>query len=285
MNGLRTDDAFGDSDVLLIVNGEVGSTQDQFQSYAIVEFDGIPLSENIFERTKTATLVLFKVISILERGATELTVSRLPESPLADLDLETLNARIVATDTDLEVEGPTFSVSPTPNVTKVEVDVTELVFELAGRDESKIFLKIANMGDFQVLGSGDEFYSKEFEDGKYAPQLKLGFVPTVSSEPTQAPTTSAAPSVSSEPTTLPTLSLAPSVSVNPSALPSSAPSTRPSLRPSLSAGPSSAPSVSVGPSASAQPSSAPSLSVAPSASAQPSGGPSGAPSGGPTVTA
>ena len=178
----------GSSDVLLIINGEL-DTPDNFQSYAILEFDVIPPAAIIYERTNTATLVLYKLKSLLERGATELTVTRLPETLLSSFDVETLNGGSFAPDPDLEVTGPTFSVTPTPEDTRVEVNVTELVFGLDGRNETNLFLKIANIGEFQLSGTGNEFYSRRYENGEFAPTLTLGVAPTTP--------TPAAPTVSS----------------------------------------------------------------------------------------
>jgi hypothetical protein len=174
-SGLGTDVIFGTADFFYIQNGEL-NTQNNLQSYAIMAFDltEIPLSANTFQGSKVATLVLHHVESFQDRGQVEITVSRLPEMPLGSLAIETLNGRIFVQDKSLEVVGPTFSVGPTDS--RVEVDITDLVFGLDGPNENKLFLKIENNGEFQLRDTGDEFYSREYENGAFAPEMMIDFV-------------------------------------------------------------------------------------------------------------
>jgi hypothetical protein len=164
----------GGEDIIYIQNGEL-NTQDNLQSYAIMAFDltVVPRSANIFQGPKVATLVLHHVASVQDRGEVNITVSRLPAVPFGSLAIETLDGQIFLEGKSLEVIGPTFSVSPTDK--RVEVDITDLVFGLEGPNENQLFLKIENNGDFQLRDTGDEFYSREYEDGAFAPEVMLEF--------------------------------------------------------------------------------------------------------------
>ena len=175
-SGPGTDDEiFGTGDFIYIQNGELA--QNNFQSYGIMAFDltEIPLSAYTFLGSKSARLVLHHLEPVVEKAQVEITVSRLPEIPLGSLAIETLSGQTFVQDKSSEVVGPTFSVSPSTN-SRVEVDITDLVFEFNGPKENKLFLKIENNGEFQLQDTGDQFYSREYEDGEFAPEVMLDFV-------------------------------------------------------------------------------------------------------------
>jgi hypothetical protein len=55
----------------------------------------------------------------------------------------------------------------------VEVDITDLVFGFDGPKENQLFLKIENNGEFQSQGTGDQFYSREYKDGAFTPDVVM----------------------------------------------------------------------------------------------------------------
>jgi hypothetical protein len=187
-NGLNTDESLGRKDNLYVQNGEL-DTQDNFDSYALIAFDLTLLRPraSAFQGNKTATLVLQHVPSDLERGPAELTVFRLPETPMS---IETLNGRIFVPKD--QVRGPTFSVAPSDEL--LQVDISDLAFGIDGREpEDQLFLKLENMGAIQIRKTGDSFRSREFADGDFAPQVVFTFVKDVSDVPTSTPTLSMVP--------------------------------------------------------------------------------------------
>jgi hypothetical protein len=169
-NGLGTDELFGLRDTLYIQNGEL-DTQDNLDSYALVAFDLtlIPPMASVFQGNKTATLFLQHVPSNLERDPADVTVFRLPETRM---DIETLNGRIFAPRD--QVTGPTFSVTTSDEL--MQVDISDLVFGIDGWHEDQLFLKLENVGAIQTRKTGDNFRSREFQDGEFAPRIVFGFV-------------------------------------------------------------------------------------------------------------
>jgi hypothetical protein len=160
-NGLNTNVINGGADVLYIQNGEL-NTQDNFDSYVLLNFDP---SEIPNQNYKKARLRLHHVpfTNNIERPASTITVIRLPETRLA---IETLDGNIFQPSGG--EAGPSFTFNLMDTV--VEVDISSLVFPVTGND---LFLQLENRGAIQVRGTGDEFRSREYQQGLFAPELLL----------------------------------------------------------------------------------------------------------------
>jgi hypothetical protein len=165
-NGLNTNVMNGKQDVLYIQNGEL-NTQDNFDSYVLLNFDLLEIPNP--NRYNKARLRLHHVPltnnqNNIQRAASTITVMRLIETRLA---IETLDGNIFRP--SVQQVGPSFTVDGWATI--VEVDISSLVFPIT--DGNDLFLQLENRGSLQLRGTGDEFRSREYQDGLLGPELWL----------------------------------------------------------------------------------------------------------------
>jgi hypothetical protein len=218
VDGFFQEEAFGKEDTMLVQNGPA-AVNEVPDAFMLITFDlaEIPQPWRIVDRDSHAILRLTHVPRT-QSGSAEpqsYTVSRLPSTPLA---VESLHGLLfVPFDT---LPGPSFTVNPGSQ--KLEVDITELLFDqppfvpdMNSRRHDRdlqgpgiqLFLMISAEGPEQPDG-GDRFRSRESD---FSPELYIGLFQPGVPQPTKSPTVS------------PTMSLAPTLSLVPTSLPSGSP--------------------------------------------------------------
>ena len=171
-NGLETNVVFGQNTELFVQNGLL-DIQVNYDSVALLSFDlaQIPNMLKIYQGTKSATLQLHHVPNTSTR--TEPAVISIFRLPQTVFNIETLNDAIYnvfSFTANQKVFGANFTVNV--GDTLVQVDITDLVF-LAGRNETQLLLLLENNGAIQARGTGDYFYSREYNNGAEEPAIIL----------------------------------------------------------------------------------------------------------------
>lgn len=222
--GLEAAIARGSENSFLVKNTRSNEDETAIEfSYALISFNTteLPGPQIILESSKSATLRLTHVTrSDLLRGPTNLTIVRLPGTPLL---VEGINDKFW--NPSGGIEEVSFPVAPMDAV--LDIDVTDLLFGQATSARVIQDLQLLLMLESRVSPGtgGDRFYSSESTQGK--PELTVR-ISRASKSPTASPTSTTQPSVR------PSASSAPSASAIPSILPSENSSIWPSLDHSFS---------------------------------------------------
>ena len=201
---------FGREDSLLVQNGE------EFNSRILLSFDvdtaQFP-SDNMFDRTKRATLQLERVVSIADNPATNITVVKLPPTPSP---IERVSWNLYRPVDG--VKGPVMTID-SPDKTIIHVDITEFFFGTAvarqrslgqhkdrkmsnlRRTQADTTTQLLLMLEASTPGAGVEFRSKDYQNGNSAPKIMVTFSSTT---PTTSAPVEATPNPTKTPTKVPT---------------------------------------------------------------------------------
>lgn len=276
----------------LFLNTSPGNGVDNFDAYALLEFDLAPIRSSdarrnlqrdqralLTEGDRTYYLKLVLAENLGDGPAPKLTVLKTTSTlDLSDLQAGNFDPALAEPLTVLRL-SETYDPTIPDNIflsipeagDSIWIDLTDAIDNTS---EDTFVVMIQNRDAVQAVGGGTKFYSSNSNFPPTMVVLVDRFTPTASPAPSASYAPSSKPSISQSPTTEDSFqpSLYPTISVKPSMKDSAVPSFSPttSNAPSQTPSQSSAPSSSAIPTESAVPSLAPSESAAPSTSVKPS---------------